>query len=247
MTESIVKDYLYSYSPRNETIGTVAKIAAEVRREIAPFRFSLAARGIVKELSISLESNVLELGCGLGLLGEAIKKQTGSSLQYLGLDLVFNSAKESNNKGILSIQAETTHLPLPNESFDFIVTTDVLEHVPDAKMAINEIFRVLRPGGKAFIVIADPSEARFDYVTDHINRSSEASNVASWEKLLVENGLNILPVSAKYRRKDWRRIFNLPLFAKLKNKPGFACAFNPINRPGVYIVQKPNQKRAENY
>ena len=230
--------YPYSYSQQRESPGFLANKVADIRRLIAPFRFDLAAKGIVDELDISSKSTVLELGCGLGLLGNAIKKRVGPDLKYIGFDLVYNSAKESKDKVSLSVQTDITRLPLPSESYDSVVATDTLEHVPNVEMAISEIARVLRPGGKGFIVIADPSEGRFNYVHDHINRNNEKSNVTYWESLFNNRGLKVLPDSEKYRGKDWRKIFNLPILTKLKNKPGFACAFNPINRPGVYIVQK---------
>jgi ubiquinone/menaquinone biosynthesis C-methylase UbiE len=231
-------EYLYSYSLRNESLGFIKDEVAEIRRTIAPFRFSLAANGIVKELGITKENKVLELGCGLGLLGDAIKKTVRSSLKYVGLDLAFKSVKETDSKGLLSVQSKINNLPFPSDSFDFVVTTDVFEHIPNTEMAIKETYRVLKPGGKGFIVIADPSEGRFDLVNDHINRTGKNSDITYWEKHFSDNGFKLLPNSAKYRNSDWRKIFNLPIFAKLKDKAGFACAFNPINRPGVYIVQK---------
>jgi len=42
---------------------------------------------------------------------------------------------------------DITRLTLPNESVDLIVSSDVLEHVPDALAAFRESYRVLRPGG----------------------------------------------------------------------------------------------------
>jgi hypothetical protein len=42
---------------------------------------------------------------------------------------------------------DITHLSLQNESLDLIVSSDVLEHVPNAKAAFDETFRVLRAGG----------------------------------------------------------------------------------------------------
>ena len=170
MSENTDINYPYSYSPQRETAGRTHNIIAEVRSAIAPYRFTVAAKGIVDELGISQESNVLELGSGLGLLGNAIKKNVGTPLKYIGLDLVFNSVKESEKKGLLSIQTEITHLPLEDRSFDFIVTTDVLEHVPNAESVVSEISRVLKPGGKGFIVIADPSEAGFENVTQKQTR-----------------------------------------------------------------------------
>lgn len=99
---------------------------------------------------------------------------------------------------------------------------------------------MLKPGKKAFLVIADPSEGRFGYVHDHIDRTKTGSDVDDWENKLVSEGFKLDTNSSKrYRERDWRKIFNLPYLVKLKDKPGFACAFNPTNRPGTYIVEKP--------
>jgi DNA modification methylase len=102
------------------------------------------------------------------------------------------------------------------------------------------MYRVLKPGGKAFVVIADPSEGRFHMVKDHIARTHRATDVHFWEDLFKEKGFNYLEQESKrYRSNDWRQMFNLPVLRKLKDKAGFACAFNPIDRPGTYILQKP--------
>lgn len=238
MTREALIYYPYSYTAPNRDIRPNGISVAEIRRKIAPFRFALAASEIASELDLNKQSKVLELGCGIGLLGDAIKEKVGSDLIYMGLDIVFDSAKQSERRGITALQADATHLPFPTGYFDNIVSTDVLEHIPDAQAAVDEIKRVIKPGAKGFLVIADPSEGRFSYTHDHINRNGNPSNVGFWTELLTKEGLNILPDSEKYRRRDWRKIFNLPILAQLKNKPGFACAFNPVNRPGVYIVQK---------
>ena len=142
-----------------------------------------------------------------------------------------------------SIQANAVTLPFADESFDKIVSTDVFEHIPRAQKATGEIYRILKPGGKAFIVIADPAEGRFTEVSDHLKRSEGKTDVAWWENLFKKSNFRVLSeASEKYRRKDWRRIFNLSFLVKLKDKPGFACAFNPVHRPGTYILQKPTQE-----
>ena len=53
-----------------------------------------------------------------------------------------------------STEVQTINLesiPYPNEYFDFILANHVLEHVTDDKKALQEIFRVLRPGGYAIL------------------------------------------------------------------------------------------------
>jgi SAM-dependent methyltransferase len=46
-----------------------------------------------------------------------------------------------------SVMEDITHLTFPDSSLDLIVSSDVLEHVPDVSAAFRESFRVLRPGG----------------------------------------------------------------------------------------------------
>lgn len=244
MAEEITQDYPYSYDRTNNegqaSFLSIGKTIETLRRKVAPFRFQQAAKTVSKELGLRGNESILEIGSGLGLLGKGIREEAGNkNIKYFGVELACNPAKKSKN-WIEPVQADAIHLPFTKNSFDHIVSTDVLEHVADDTTALEEIYRVLKPGGKAFLVIADPSEARFDKVSGHIRRSQENSDVPYWEKKLLETGFKVLGKnSQKYRSRDWRRIFNLPFLVKLKDKPGFACAFNPVNRPGVYIVEKP--------
>jgi SAM-dependent methyltransferase len=50
----------------------------------------------------------------------------------------------------VNMTADIKQLPLKNESVDYIVNVAVLEHVPDPTMVIQEILRVLRPGGQIY-------------------------------------------------------------------------------------------------
>lgn len=233
--------YPYSYAPENLKSSTLfGKTEAEIRAKIAPFRFKLAGKKIVKVLGIKPDDRVLELGSGLGLLGKAIKGEVGADLRYFGVDLIFDSADRGRRNSITPIQADVVKLPFNREAFDEIISTDVLEHIADAQQAVKEIYRVLKPGGKVFIVIADPSEGRFSYVSDHIRRSGQRTDISWWENLFEKQGFQVMSrESIKFRDRDWRKIFNLPFLARLKDKPGFACAFNPVNRPGTHILKKP--------
>lgn len=232
-------EYRYAYEPRELRTISIGDSVAKLREKVAPFRFKLASTNISRELGLQGGERILELGSGLGLLGKAIKEEVDADLEYYGVELALNPTAKSKENLIVPIQADVVNLPFANESFDAIVSTDVLEHIPNAEAVVEEIKRVLKPGGKAFIVIADPSEARFQNVTGHIDRSGKGSNVSFWEDLFKADGFLVLgKESEKYRGRDWRKIFNLPFLVKLKDKPGFACAFNPVNRPGTYILKK---------
>ena len=234
-----LSEYDYSYTTSEKGTFSVSRL----RAKIAPYRFRLAARNITRELGLEGGEKVLELGSGLGLLGREIGNEVDGKIDYFGVELAFNPASRSKDMITLPIQADALELPFPKDSFDAVVSTDVLEHIPDNLRVIQEIYRVLKPGKKAFIVIADPSEGRFYKVHDHIDRRKTGSDVKYWEEMFVKKGFKLdSPSSEKYRERDWRKIFNLPFlvrYKELKDKPGFACAFNPTNRPGVYIIEKP--------
>lgn len=245
--ETGIDNYPYSYAPCPEEsleITFWAKTVSKLREKIAPLRFRLAAREIIKTLHLQDDERILEIGSGLGLLGKEIineMRRRGKEIehQYIGIDLAFNPLAKSKENQISPVQANAIALPFANETFDVVISTDVLEHIPNAEKVIEEMRRVLKVGGRAFIVIADPSEARFEKVVGHIKRTSHETDVPFWEKLFEEHGFSILKAeSEKYRKRDWRRIFNFPFLVRLKDIPGFACAFNPVYRPGVYILVK---------
>src|SRR5207302_4567639 len=51
------------------------------------------------------------------------------------------------------LQADACALPLADASVDVAVSANLLEHVPDDRRALAESFRILRPGGRAVIVV----------------------------------------------------------------------------------------------
>lgn len=237
MTENTIEIPKYHYFGHGEQSGR--NIISALRREVAPLRFKIAAKAVVRELGITPEDKVLEIGCGVGLLGEAIKERVGSDLKYYGMDLNYDPAlTDSKRRGLSPIRGDAINLPFPDGSFDEVVSTDVFEHVDNAKKLVSETYRVLRPEGKAFIVIADPFEGRFNVSEDHIARSDTGSDVGFWTDMFKSQGFEILEKSERYRKSDLRRVFNLPLLRKIKNKPFLSCAFRIVNRPGVYILEK---------
>jgi SAM-dependent methyltransferase len=64
---------------------------------------------------------------------------------------------------LATLRADVTRLPFEEGSFDLILCSHVLEHVPDDRAAIAELFRVLRPDGTAIIQVPpDPVAETFE-------------------------------------------------------------------------------------
>jgi SAM-dependent methyltransferase len=91
-------------------------------------------------------STVLELGCGAGML--AILKRKGVTLTGVDLSEACVLAARRNRYD-RTVSAELSSLPFPDDSFDYVVSLDVLGHIEsDEKDAVlAEIKRVLSPGG----------------------------------------------------------------------------------------------------
>jgi ubiquinone/menaquinone biosynthesis C-methylase UbiE len=111
-----------------------------------------AAAGFANSTNLS----VLEIGCGLGTDGAQFAK---AGAHYTGIDLTeaaVNLAKQRfalfQLPGTFRV-ADAEHLDFPDNSFDIVYSHGVLHHTPDTAAAVREIHRVLRPGGKAVVML----------------------------------------------------------------------------------------------
>jgi ubiquinone/menaquinone biosynthesis C-methylase UbiE len=87
----------------------------------------------------------LDLGCGNGIYFEILKTQ---SKNIYGIDVSEQSVILCSKKGYRDVKlADATTLPFPDKYFDFVFTSEVLEHVENHTFMLSEIHRVLKPGG----------------------------------------------------------------------------------------------------
>lgn len=106
---------------------------------------------------------VVDIGCSTGYLMEDLRSALPNAA-LIGLDYVFAGlpiAAELVPSGAFG-QADTCFLPFPDGAVDAIVTANLLEHVPDDTGALAEFRRVLRPGGRAVVVVPHGPKL-FDY------------------------------------------------------------------------------------
>jgi ubiquinone/menaquinone biosynthesis C-methylase UbiE len=102
---------------------------------------------------------VIDAGCSSGYLLADLRARLPQA-KLIGVDLVASGLRKAHIHvpDALLLQADVCALPLTDECVDAVVSANLLEHVPDDKQALGEIFRMLRPGGRAAIVVpVDPS------------------------------------------------------------------------------------------
>jgi SAM-dependent methyltransferase len=92
-----------------------------------------------------LKGRVFVDGCGVGTYMEHLTPRAGS---VMGLDIEFARLTEARQRAPRVVCGAGERLPFPSESFDLLLSHEVLEHVQDDAAAVREIVRVLRPGGR---------------------------------------------------------------------------------------------------
>ena len=99
---------------------------------------------------------VLEIGCGLGTDGaqfaEAGADYTGVDLTEAAVELARKRFETFGVPGKFQI-ADAEQLQFDDNSFDLVYSHGVLHHTPDTAKAIREVHRVLRPGGRAMVML----------------------------------------------------------------------------------------------
>ena len=99
---------------------------------------------------------VLEIGCGLGTDGVQFAKAgadyTGVDLTDAAIELARKRFEVSGLRGELRV-SDAENLDFADESFDLVYSHGVLHHTPDIARAVSEIHRVLKPGGRAIVML----------------------------------------------------------------------------------------------
>ena len=109
-----------------------------------------------KMLDIGPHDHVLDLGCGPGNLLEKLngERVVGVDLSDSLLELARERTKNLPHVRVVKGNAEK--LDFPDNTFDRVVCSEVLEHTRNPDVVLNEMARVTKPGGR--VVITVPNE-----------------------------------------------------------------------------------------
>ncbi len=105
---------------------------------------------IVRAAGERIKGCILENGCGIGMYVEHLSSFGG---KVIGLEYDFERAAEAGRSSPHIINGASESLPLPSAAFDLILSHEVLEHVRDDRLAIQEMVRVLQPGGRIVLFV----------------------------------------------------------------------------------------------
>jgi ubiquinone/menaquinone biosynthesis C-methylase UbiE len=183
-------------------------------------------------------TTVLEVGCGTGYFAARIQASR-PGIRLTAIDQSARFVEITAGRGVESMLADVQDLPFDDGSFDVIAAMWMLYHVPDLDKALDEIRRVLRPGGR-FVAVTNGdehlAELRRDaggqaLVTPFSSENGEATLSQHFERVsrddiatrafFVDHGAAIAYLESSEDGRSWQ----LPFFEGAKEYAGATTVF----------------------
>jgi demethylmenaquinone methyltransferase/2-methoxy-6-polyprenyl-1,4-benzoquinol methylase len=108
-------------------------------------------------IELPISGSLLDAGGGTGRISDKFKNEAGLVVISDLSGVMLNKALEKG--GLFTVCSHTEFLPYPNGYFERIIMVDVFHHVCDQQLTVNELWRVLAPGGR--IIIEEPDTKNF--------------------------------------------------------------------------------------
>jgi SAM-dependent methyltransferase len=139
----------------------------------ADMSFKRRATSVFDFLNIQPGDRVLDAGCGRGFYLNFLRELHPEAIVTgIELDLPLLPRALAAVPGSQLTGANLYHLPFADGSFDKIIFSEVIEHVPDDAAALAELYRILAPGGR--LALTTPN-ADYPLLWDPLNKVLEAT------------------------------------------------------------------------
>jgi SAM-dependent methyltransferase len=159
-------------------------------------------------------ARLLDAGCAAGLgTARFARKATDT----WGIDMVADGLVAARRRcpDIHFARGSVEHLPFADRAFDVVVLTEVLEHVQDERAALNEIYRVTRPG--ATVILTTPHAGLFAWLDPYNYGSVLRRHWPGTYRVLRRARLALsstpdVPMHRHYTRQDLQRLLDTSSF-----------------------------------
>lgn len=163
------------------------------------------------ELKLKPQSIVLDAGCGTGRhLREMIRRP---DIKIVGLDkndhqlhearASLQEIPDAQSDNGLVMKADIRKLPFAAASFDCVICSEVLEHIPEQQEALTELVRVLRPQGIIVISVPRYYPERICWLISPEYHNSDGGHIRMYKKrmllqMLEDHGIKCWKINYKH-------------------------------------------------
>lgn len=146
------QDFLKEYYEKKALDFDELKLTYENPSSFKRFFYQSRFNEVMRALDPRKGEKILDLGCGIGYYTREIIKKGSKVTSVEYSEQYLKQAKNLNKKNnSLFIVASATNLPFKSDSFDKVLFTEVIEHIPEYEKAIKEVRRVLKNEGVAVV------------------------------------------------------------------------------------------------
>jgi ubiquinone/menaquinone biosynthesis C-methylase UbiE len=188
--------------------GTVAKWYAALTRKSLD-RFKELARQTANQLPAG--GSVLEVAPGPGYFAIELAKLGDYKITGLDISKTFVEIARANAaKAAVRVdfqQGNASDMPFPDERFDFLVCCAAFKNFTEPQLALDEMYRVLKPGGKALIV-----DLRKDTPMKSINQAIKEMNVGAINGVITRMTFRFMLLKRAYTRAGFEQMISATKF-----------------------------------
>ena len=142
------------------SLQELEKTASNYHELMVPALFVERAEQVVEQANIKPGDRVLDVACGTGVLTRVAAERTGDEGLVAGLDVNpgMLAVAENISPGIEWCEGAAEDLPWDDNTFDVVVSQFGLMFFEDKTRALQEMERVLKPGGRIVVAVFDSLE-----------------------------------------------------------------------------------------
>lgn len=149
------------------------KTIAYMTRNEADMAFKKRVQTIFEWIPPHDDARILDCACGRGFYLNMYRHV--SQCELVGLELDADIIRKAQRNvghlpGITLTRGSIYALPFPDNWFDGVILSEILEHIEDDVAGLREVLRVLKPGGAVAITVPN---ANYPFLWDPINKTLE--------------------------------------------------------------------------
>ena len=168
---SLSTSYLTSSHSQQSTVDP--QMIVHMTRNEADMAFKKRVQTIFEWVNPQAGDLILDIPCGRGFYLNMLRYASDATLIGAELDWEVMQKAKRNVGGLHGVQLHTANiysLPYPDNIFDAVILSEVLEHLQDDVAGLREAYRVLKPGGVVAITVPN---ANYPFWWDPINKMLE--------------------------------------------------------------------------